>query len=234
MSYKGQPEPNVKTCMDAIEMEFQDKYPLTARRNEAMQFYQQPGVDLIEFLDKMLNLSLEGDMMNIPGDELIATMMICGTRDEEMKKELMKIDRPSTKMVLAEAKAYNRQKANMKKTSQPQKAYVANSSGNNRPRREDRRSSGGNDKAECWSCGAEGHRSRACTRKKEDLYCKKCKKSGHVSKVCRGGSNQKNKGQQARQAKGKTIEEESESSDSGEEEEVKAARVGTATPPFLL
>ena len=59
LSYKGQPEPNEKTCMDTIEMEFQDKYPLTARRNEAMQLYQQPGVDLIEFLDKMLNLSLE-------------------------------------------------------------------------------------------------------------------------------------------------------------------------------
>ena len=55
-----------------------------------------------------------------------------------------------------------------------------------------------------------------------------------VTKVCRGGPNQKNKGQQARQARGKTIEEESESSDSGGEEEVKAARVGTATPPFLL
>ena len=234
LSYKGQPEPNEKTCMDAIELEFQDRYPLTARRHEAMQYFQQPGMDLIEFLDKMYNLSIEGDMMNIPGDELIATMMICGTRDEEMKKELMKMDRPSTKAVLAEAKAYNRQKANMRKTSTPQKAYVANSNGNNRSKKEDRRSSGNGDKIECWSCGAEGHRSRSCTKKKEDLHCKKCKKSGHVSKVCRGGPGKNNKGQQARQARGKTIEEESESSDSGGEEEVKAARVGTATPPFLL
>ena len=42
-------------------------------------------------------MSLEGDMISIPRDKLIATMIICGAREENIKGEMMKMDRPSTK-----------------------------------------------------------------------------------------------------------------------------------------
>ena len=64
--------------------------------------------------------------------------------------------------------------------------------------------------------------------KKKSSSAKSARNRGHVAKVYKGG-NQKGKEGQARQAK----EKEEDSSDS-DGEEVKAARVGTATPPFML
>ena len=227
MSYDEEEEETEMTCMEAIENEFLDKYPLTSRRHEVMQWRQPRGTAASEFYDKVAAMCTEADLLAIPGDELIATLMICNTTDEELKGELMKIDNPTQKKVKEAAKAQERKRINMKKTADVQKAYTATSSKDRQGKKKEERKS---EKLLCWSCGNEGHRSRDCNKKKEDLFCKKCKKQGHVAKVCKGG-NPKGKGGKARQAREK--EEETSSSES-EGEEVRATKTGTATPPFLL
>ena len=214
------------TCLEAIDNEFLDKYPLTSRRYEVMQLRQPRGTPMTEYCDKLAAMCKGADMLAIQPDELIATMMIIGCTDEEMKGELMKIENPTQKKVKEEAKAQERKRANMKRTTDVQKAYVANAKKDKASKKKEEKKS---EKLLCWSCGNDGHRSRDCSRKKEELFCKKCKKQGHVAKVCKGGSQKK--GGQARQAKEK--EDESSSSDS-ETEEVKTTRVGASTPPFLL
>ena len=84
-------------------------------------------------------------------------------------------------------------------------------------------------KPTCWACGYEGHRAPDCRKKKENLHCKKCKKSGHVTKVC---GQLKSLSAKARQ----TQNEDASSSEPEEDqkEEVKAARASASTPSMLL
>ena len=87
---------------------------------------------------------------------------------------------------------YERKKNNMKRTSEANKAYVAKQGNNGRKYQDNTRS-----KPTCWACGYEGHRASECRKKKETLFCKKCKKNGHVTKVC---GQLKNLSAKARQA----------------------------------
>ena len=43
----------------------------------------------------------------------------------------------------------------------------------------------------CYACGENGHKSIECKKPKESLKCSKCKRTGHVAKICRskGDSN---------------------------------------------
>ena len=185
MSYDDddEEEETEMTCMEAIENEFLDKYPLTSRRHEVMQFRQPRGTAASEFYDKVAAMCTEADLLAINGDELIATLMICNTTGEELKGELMKIENPTQKKVKEEAKAQERKRINMKKTADVQKAYTATSGKDRQGKRKEERKS---EKLLCWSCGNEGHRSRECNKKKEDLFCKKCNKKGHIARFAKG------------------------------------------------
>ena len=172
---------------------------------------------------RMKGLMLDADLSTMTIEELKSTLLICSCTNEELKDELLKLDNPTVEQVDEAIENYTRKKNDLKRTSEGSKAYVA------KQEKGRRQSEHNKSKPTCWACGYEGHRAPDCRKKKESLHCKKCKKSGHVTKVC---GQLKSLSAKARQAQN----EESGSSESEEEqkEEVKAARTNTATPPMLL
>ena len=194
-----------------------------------MQLRQSRGEPPATYNARLKSLALEADIATMTAEELMSTMMITGLTDEELKSELLKLDNPSVQDLDKATENFVRKRNDMKRTSDVSKAYVAKQTGSAGNRKSQDNSSNGNrNKPTCWACGYEGHRAPECRKKKESLYCKKCKKNGHVMKVCGQLKNL----QKARQAHN----DENDSTDSEEEqqEEVKAARANSATPPMLL
>ena len=222
LEYEGKPEQEV-TCLDVIEQNFKIRYPLTSRRHELMQMKQPRGEPMATHSARMKGLMLDADLSTMTIEELKSTLLICSCTNEELKDELLKLDNPTVEQVDEAIENYTRKKNDLKRTSEGSKAYVA------KQEKGRRQSEHNKSKPTCWACGYEGHRAPDCRKKKESLHCKKCKKSGHVTKVC---GQLKSLSAKARQAQN----EESGSSESEEEqkEEVKAARTNTATPPMLL
>ena len=195
-----------------------------------MQLRQSRGEPPATYNARLKSLALEADIATMTAEELMSTMMITGLTDEELKSELLKLDNPSVADLDKATENYMRKRNDMKRTSDVSKAYVAKQTGGGGNRKSQESNSNGNkNKLTCWACGYEGHRAPECRKKKESLYCKKCKKNGHVIKVCGQLKNL----QKARQAHN---EENTDSTDSEEEqqEEVKAARANSATPPMIL
>ena len=222
LEYEGRPETAV-TCLDAIEQNFKIRYPLTSRRHELMQMKQPRGELMSTHSAKMKGLMLDADISTMTIEELMSTLLICSCTNEELKDELLKLGNPTVEQIDEAIENYERKKNDLKRTSEGSKAYVA------KQEKGRRQSDQSRNKPTCWACGYEGHRAPDCRKKKESLHCKKCKKSGHVTKVC---GQLKNLSAKVRQ----TQNEESSSSESEEEhkEEAKAARASASTPPMLL
>ena len=195
-----------------------------------MQLRQSRGELPSTYNARLKSLALEADIATMTAADLMSTMMITGITNEELKDELLKLNNPSVEEVDQATENFERKKNDMKRTSEANKAFVARqSNGNSSKKFQDKSGSNNRTKPTCWACGYEGHRAPDCRKKRESLFCKKCKKNGHVTKVC---GQLKNLAAKARQAQN----EEATSSDSEEEqrEEVKAARADTGTPPMLL
>ena len=207
LAYEGQ-QVQETTCLEVIENNFLTKYPLTSRRHEFLQLRQPRGELTSTHNAKLKSLALEADIATMTPEELISTMMSTSCSNEEPKDELLKLNNPSVEELDNATENFERKKNDMKRTSEINKAYVAKQS-NNSKRQQDNSSGNNKNKPTCWACGYEGHRAPDCRKKKEQLYCKKCKKNGHVIKVCGQLKNL----QKARQ------EHNGESSDSEEEQQ---------------
>ena len=101
--------------------------------------------------------------------------MIAGTVDEEAKKELMKIDNPDMEKVRKAANTHEKEQNSLKPAATTSKALQikANST---KP-------------ITCYACGETGHKSIEYKKNKLSLKCTKCKRTGHLAKICRSKAN---------------------------------------------
>ena len=220
LRYTGEPEPQDLTCIQALERDFINRYPMTSRRHELLQAKQARGELMSTYSAKINGLIEDSDIMNCGIEELVATILICGCTNDELKEELMKLVKPTRADANRAIDNYEQRKSDMKRTSEA-KAYVAKSDKGKKKEVEKKEPT-------CWLCGNNGHRSTECRKKKEDLYCKKCKRKGHVTKIC----SQHQKLGRARQTR--DVPESEDSDDDRQSEHVKAARSDPGTPPMLL
>ena len=73
------------------------------------------------------------------------------------------------------ANTHEKQQNSLKSTASTSKAFQikTNSNGNS------------NKPITCYACGETDHKSIECKRNKESLKCTKCKRTGHLAKICR-------------------------------------------------
>ena len=123
----------------------------------------------------MLALGRDADIARLRPEDWLANLIIAGTVDEEAKKELMKIDNPDMEKVRKAANTHEKQQNSLKSTASTSKAFQikTNSNGNS------------NKPITCYACGETDHKSIECKRNKESLKCTKCKRTGHLAKICR-------------------------------------------------
>jgi len=76
LRYTGEPEPQDLTCIQALERDFINRYPMTSRRHELLQAKQARGELMSTYSAKINGLIEDSDIMNCGIEELVATILI--------------------------------------------------------------------------------------------------------------------------------------------------------------
>ena len=113
MTYEDEPEEE-ETCLDIIDAEFIKRYPITTRRHDLIQQWQQKGQPLTAYINNMLALGRDADIAQLRPEDWLANLILAGTVDDEAKKELMKIDNPDMEKVRKAANTHEKQQNSLK------------------------------------------------------------------------------------------------------------------------
>ena len=120
----------------------------------------------------MLALGRDADIAQLRPEDWLANLIIAGTVDEEAKKELMKIDNPDMEKVRKAANTHEKQQNSMKTAPGTSRAFQIKTNNTNKT-------------ITCYACGENGHKSIEFKKNKDSLKCTKCKRTGHLAKICR-------------------------------------------------
>ena len=86
----------------------------------------------------------------------------------------------------------------------------------------------------CYACGEIGHKSVECKKNKESLKCTKCKRAGHLAKICRSKADSGNTHRRSDKARTATTEKAEEDEDTNAIHEARTLRSDAGTPKLLL
>ena len=222
MAYKDELEEE-ETCMDIIDAEFIKRYPITTRRHDLIQQRQQQGQPLTAYINNMLALGRDADIAQLRPEDWLANLIIAGTVDEEAKKELMKIDNPDMEKVRKAANTHEKHQNSMKTTPGTSRAFQLKTNNTNKT-------------ITCYACGENGHKSIECKKNKDSLKYTKCKRTGHLAKICRsktdnGSTTTPKRNDKARVA---TTAKAEEDEDNTAIHEARTLRSDAGTPKLLL
>ena len=192
------PGNNDKSCFTHLQEEFQRRFPVTNRRKDF--FLQSQGHhQFTAYMDKLQNMAVEADLGNASVEDLIVVMAVVGCKDDELRGDLQKLDRPNLEEVRALGEAFERktfaEKGNAVRVAASSSSQ-SKSQGQNQPRQSQRqRRNNPNDdpqrrreieklmKGKCYRCG-DNHDTTACSQKSQSLKCNLCNRKGHTAKAC--------------------------------------------------
>ena len=173
------PEKPATKSLEAITAKLKEHFePLKVEIAERYNFYQRnqlPGESVAEFLGELRRLNIDcgfGDFSN----QALRDKLVCGLRDEGMKKKLLAEKSLDLKNVMQIAQGMEAAEKNTQLLrgidAQPIQLV----------RRQKTDSSRGTPAATCYRCGG-SHNSSDCRFR--DAVCHYCKKRGHIVRVCR-------------------------------------------------
>ena len=169
----------------------------------------------------MLALGRDADITQLTPEGWLANIIIAGTIDEEAKKELIKIDDPDMEKVRKAANAHEKEQNCLKPAISTSKAFQIKSNNTGK-------------QITCYACGEIGHKSVECKKNKESLKCTKCKRTGHLAKICRSKADSGNTHRRSDRARAATTGKAEEDEDTNAIHEVRTLRSDAGTPKLLL
>ena len=167
----------------------------------------------------MYKRQTDADIAELRPEDWLANLIIAGTVDEEARKELMKIDNPDMEKVRKAANMHERQQNSLKATPSTSRAYQIKSNASKT--------------ITCYACGENGHKSIECKKAKESLKCSKCKRTGHVAKICRSKGDNSSTPKKSDRARAATTKAEEDEDDTAIHE-ARTLRLDAGTPKLLL
>ena len=78
-------------CMDLLKEAFNERWPLLARRFEALNYKQVAGQEYSNYLGNLQEKAKEADLEEMSAAEYLAFLCIVGCRDTKLQGELLKI-----------------------------------------------------------------------------------------------------------------------------------------------
>lgn len=177
--------------LSIVEEQVMVMYPLTVRRRTYLEHFPQPkGVDWATWTSQLEALKQEARISEMTGDQLHNWMMCAYVREEDIKRQLGKIESetPTLDQVMNGADKAIRQRLSLRsgkiaeeevKRLKPQK-----SKNKGRDRSESQQGRGRSTSANvstCHNCLLPGHYARDC---RKQTVCRQCKKPGHKKKEC--------------------------------------------------
>ena len=115
--------------------------------------------------------------------EQIAVKIIQGTKDEEVRRKMMRFrEIPSLEEAAQLCQAYETADKSSEKLNKKRKISKISTYKEYKRKERDRSSDSNSDKDQCSYCGGEYHHRDQCFAK--DKTCQKCKKKGHFARMC--------------------------------------------------
>ncbi len=146
----------VNSCMSNLQDLFYELYPIFTRRRAYFEYTQARGQHINAFYAKLLALAEEADLDTLTKDEIHMYRVISGISDDKLRKQLLKLENPTKKLMEQEIAAYlrvNRSQAAARGDVKVHKISTRNRFNKNRQPQRNRRPS-----SKCYACGRQGHR----------------------------------------------------------------------------
>ena len=182
--------------------------PISVRRLELFLARQRQGQKFSDTIAVIEQLASAADVANITAEGLIAHLCIAACQDTTLRKEILKDNTEPTLVAIRritdnyEAATTTSKKIERAGNHGGSAHNTARGRAQSAPRQQGRgrskvRRSGsihnakGNGQGNkppdgiCWRCGDSDHKAPDCPKDKNHLTCSKCRKKGHVAKVCR-------------------------------------------------
>ena len=198
---------DLDSCISVIKAEFEESYPIFTRRLEFFRAMQPKKQSMSDFISHCKQLWIEGDMHNLKNNDLLLFKYYYSCTDDELRKEMLKLESPGIHDVERFVKRYEVSKRENKEitkssptTSTAQAAQVKKSQKKGKKDNSKQPQDKGSLKSKmdaivkaggCRRCGSSNHDANNCRH--VDTTCYRCDKKGHTKWVCLSSTSQANK-----------------------------------------
>ena len=185
------------SCMSVIEEEFTYTHPMLVRRKQFLEIRQPSGQKFTDFAEKLERMSLEIDLANFTGDDLLRTKFVAGCTDRQLLERFLREPDPSKQDLLDIARQYEIGKlCDQAIRGDDHKVQVSKSQQKNDGKGKGKGNGGGDKKKgnksdnskkdlTCTRCGKQKSKEgkhEGC--KADGVTCRNCGKKGHFDSVC--------------------------------------------------
>ena len=172
-------------CIDILESDFKERYPLFVRRVEFFRSNQKQGQPFSEWFLKLKQMGEEADLQSISIDDLYIMRSIQGTTDNKLRESFLQEPNLTVKSMEQIARAHEVARASvlaLNPGARTAKTSFKKTSGKRKPIPPELL-------GKCLACGSSltKHKFKDCPVRQKRLECRNCKKKGHLAKVCQQG-----------------------------------------------
>ena len=188
-----QGDQNVTSCMELLEKEFLQTYPLVNRRHEFFSCTQGQNQNLTDFVLKLRELAIEADLDSLNQSDLILFRALAGTSNQEFQREFLRASEHTLEKLDRMAKAFETTDSAIRGFQGPAVSRVNKMSP--KPDGMVGKATGpaggkGNKDVQkpCWRC-LKPHNAQTC--KFRSQKCHNCQEVGHIGIACPNKSGEK-------------------------------------------
>jgi transposase InsO family protein len=180
---------DVDSLMSIVDDLFSNRYPVFTRRLEYFRLQQPQGM---KFTDWALRLKTRGDGADLDGglnrEQIEIFRWFTGVTDHKLRERFFLLENPTLAALKAEALRYEAlttaESALKRERTQAKQTISKENNDRSKTRKNFRAYYPASVKGKCFKCASTSHISTKCPKDPKKLYCKFCKRTGHVDSVC--------------------------------------------------
>ena len=185
------PTPGSVSCFNLLSQYFAQRNPVHDRRQAFFRASQKEGQSVLDFRAQLRQLGNEGDLENLTLEGCYCLMYQLGVKDEILRRELCKVQRPNLAEFDAILEAHALMEASEKlraktvqanRASGPAKKFSSSGSPRIKITEEEKKRRKAI-RGKCYRCASGDHMIPGC-KVPATATCKLCNMQGHISPAC--------------------------------------------------
>ena len=199
-------EEGTSSCLNSLRELWLQRHPVFVRRARLFTARQQAGESATQLVDRMMEMAKDAEVESMTLEDWVTQFSMLNITDKRISTKWMEASEPDVKKLRELALSVDSARAKASKGAQaeeaPGSARVFATSGQSHTSRGAAGSSSKKDSSKakggpnpCYNCGSTKHsRKEECPVFKKGVKCDKCKKPGHLQRVCRQNASSSKRG----------------------------------------